>query len=484
MSIRIVAVSLFSIGLCVYAWKDWFKSLCGLILLMAVIEYPDMPHNVLGIQGLNLWNVVFGMTFLAWALNRRRQGLVWDMPRHVTILLLVYLGVILFGVLRAALDPGRLKDYTLSSLISEELINTVKWVFVGILLFDGCRTRHQVILAMVCLLTVYLLFAVEVIKWMPLAAFSDSGVMDRARLKLGKEIGYHCTDVSVMLAGACWGMLAMWPLLRRKWHILPILGAAAVIAFGQALTGGRGGYLAWGATGLTLCLVRWRKHLLLAPVVVVLLPIVFPGATARMLEGFGQRNAAGQATVDDNAASSGRTEMWPYVIAEIGKSPWIGYGRLAMKRTGLSQRVGLELGDDTWPHPHNMYLEILLDNGILGSLPILLFWSTAAVYSGVLFRSRNHLYSAVGGLSFALTLSSLFAGLTGQHFYPQEHTLGIWAAFFLSLRVHVEERQVAVTVDNMDAPWKEPPFLEMSAMRASGDLYGAQRSKGIEQVGG
>ena len=61
MSIRITALYIFVTFLAIYAWKDWFKSLCGLILLMAVIEHPDMPKTVLGIQGLNPWNVLFAM---------------------------------------------------------------------------------------------------------------------------------------------------------------------------------------------------------------------------------------------------------------------------------------------------------------------------------------------------------------------------------------------------------------------------------------
>lgn len=44
MSIRITLLTLLVIGLAVYAWRDWYVSLCGLILLMAVMEHPDMLH--------------------------------------------------------------------------------------------------------------------------------------------------------------------------------------------------------------------------------------------------------------------------------------------------------------------------------------------------------------------------------------------------------------------------------------------------------
>ena len=59
MSIRITALYIVVIALACYAWKDWFKSLCGLILMMAIFEHEDMPRTMFGIPGLNMWNVLF-----------------------------------------------------------------------------------------------------------------------------------------------------------------------------------------------------------------------------------------------------------------------------------------------------------------------------------------------------------------------------------------------------------------------------------------
>ncbi len=111
MAIRTIVLGLLVVGLCIYAWRDWFKSLCGLILLMAVIEHPDMPHSILGIEGFSAWNVLFLVVFLAWLANRRREGLTWDMPRHMTVLLLMYVGVIVLSFLRAAFDRSYIQYY-------------------------------------------------------------------------------------------------------------------------------------------------------------------------------------------------------------------------------------------------------------------------------------------------------------------------------------------------------------------------------------
>ena len=460
MSIRITSLYIFVAVLSIYAWKDWFKSLCGLILLMAIIEHEDMPKTMFGIQGFNMWNILFVSIFLAWAASRRREGLTWDMPRHVSVLLLLYLGVIVIGFLRAVFDRSYIQDYPLKSLISEELINTVKWALPGILLFDGCRTRRRVIMALVCVLGVYFLVSVQVVRFMPVsAAISDVGTLSRLRTRLGRYIGYSACDISAFLAGASWGILATLPLVRRKKYQALILAAAGIVALGQALTGGRAGYLAWGATGLVLCLLKWRKYLLLAPVIVMLLPIVLPSAVDRMFQGFGETDVAGQSMTDDNAVTSGRTQVWPDMIDKISESPVVGYGRLAIRRAGLTEYLRQIHGDEyAFGAAHNLYLETLLDNGILGSLPICLFWGMVVIYSARLFRSDNRLCSALGALALALTLAQLFAGIGAQHYYPRVSTLGLWASALLMFRVYVEQTRVQMDTIITEQPWKRPAF--------------------------
>jgi len=452
MSIRLLALYALVAGLSIYAWKDWFKSLCGLILLMAVMGRGDMPSKLFGIQGMNPWNVLFMMIVIAWASSRSREGFAWDMPRHINVLLLLYLGVIVIGVLRVVFDRSHLGGHSFAGLISDIGINTIKWVLPGLLLFDGCRTRKRAIMALVCLLAMYSLIAVQVTRRLPPSSvLSASGNIDETRGACS-DIGYSACDMSAMLAGVSWAILATLSLVHKTKHRLIGFAGAGLVFYSQALTGGRAGYLAWAGIGLTLCFLKWRKYLILAPAAVVLLPIIFPGAAARMLEGFGQTDVTGQTATNKDAVTSGRTVFWPYVIDKIGQSPWIGYGRLAMNRTGLAQTMEAEYPGMGATQPHNMYLESLLDNGILGSLPIFMLWGVVLVHSARLFRSDNHLYSAAGGLTLSLMLAQLFAGIGSQHFYPEESTLGMWTATFLALRVHVEEKRAQAVVRN-DMAW-------------------------------
>ena len=333
---RAYVLYLIVVCLCIYAWRNWLISLCGLVVLMAIMDHPEAPRTMFGVMGLNVWNVLFAVTALAWASGRSQKGFTWDMPGNVVVLLLVYWGIILFGVIRAALDPGQYREYPVGHLINDELITTTKWVLPAILVFDSCRSRRAVIAVLVSVLAMYMLFAVQVMVYMPpQAAISSSGVMDRARSRLARDMGYSASDLAVMLAGAFWGFVAALPMVRRRCSKVAMLIGVCMVFYAQALTGGRGGFVAWGGAGLTLCLLKWRKYLLLAPLVIIAFPIVFPGTAARMLEGFGQTDVMGRDTIDADAATSGRTVAWPYAIDKISESPWIGHGRLAMLREGV-----------------------------------------------------------------------------------------------------------------------------------------------------
>ena len=135
MSIRVALLILVVIALSVYAWKSWFFSLCGAISLIAVIQHPDFPNSMGGIQGMNLWNVLLLVIVLCWWRNRKAEGLVWDFPPTLMLMLVGYFLVVCWSYVRLVLAPTRfLEDYTFLSATSEYLVNSVKWVVPGLLL--------------------------------------------------------------------------------------------------------------------------------------------------------------------------------------------------------------------------------------------------------------------------------------------------------------------------------------------------------------
>ena len=223
---RIYALYILVASLACYAWKDWFMSLCALILMMAVMQHEDMPKTIMGIQGFNMWNLLFVSIVLAWVSHRRLEGLRWDMPAAINVLLLLYLTMILFGFVRSIYDRSNLDplEYSTKSMISDELVNTIKWVLPGLLLFDGCRSRSRIKWALTSILLMYFLLAVQVVKRMPWSAALSAGEeLSQRGLRVCEDIGYSRCDMSTFLAGASWAMVAVLPLIRlKKYKFLPL----------------------------------------------------------------------------------------------------------------------------------------------------------------------------------------------------------------------------------------------------------------------
>ena len=224
--IRQILLVAFISGLAVFAFRDWYKSLCGLILLMAVIEHPDMPKAILGVQGLNPWNILLLIVLGAWAITRRRECLSWDMPRLPLTLMGLYFSVIVIAFVRMMADMEGFYDYydmfgsvppSQGAIVSDLMINCFKWVIPGLLLFDGCRDSSRFKLGIWCLLGVYFLLGTQIIRWMPLSAALTGGELSARSLKvLLNEIGFHRVNLSMMLAGAFWRFLRPWWAGRKQ----------------------------------------------------------------------------------------------------------------------------------------------------------------------------------------------------------------------------------------------------------------------------
>ena len=448
MSIRHLALYLVVASLSIYAWKDWFKSLCGLILLTALMYRYDFPTSFGGIQGLNVWNILFADIFLAWLINRKREGLFWDMPTNINVFLVLWLGVILVGWVRMMLDRSLLAHLTLVDLISEQLVNTIKWPVIGLLLFDGCRSRHRIKLALACILLLFALFAVQIVRYVPPMVVLEPGNL-RHRGNIPDDMGISVNGASKMMAGVPWAMLTIIPLLKKRTYRFFMLGACVTSIYVVALTGSRSGYIGCAATLALLCFLRWRRYLLLLPFVVLILYAVFPGATARMLSGFGETNVAGEAVTNEYNITSGRNLVWPYVISKIRESPVFGFGRESMVRTGLKDTLEKEVSIyEAVSHPHNAYLEVLLDSGLIGFVIIVGLHMVIWIYSVRLFVDPGDpLYKAVGGVALALLTGHLVDYMGGQTFYPQEIDLGLWCAIGVMLRLYVDRGRLVAKVN-------------------------------------
>ena len=225
--IRITLLTLLIAYLSVYAWKDWFRAACWLVLLMSIFQHPDMPKAIGGVPGLNHWNFLFVNTVLSWLSNRKKEKLIWEMPKFINTLLFIYAFFITISVIRYLYDHNGLLELfevtgspapRMMNDINEYLINCFKWVLPSMIIFDGCRTRKQYNFALGALALMFILLALQVVKAMKLGSLTLGGdaLQHKALKIISKSVGFHRVNISMMMSGAFWLVFCLKELMSTK----------------------------------------------------------------------------------------------------------------------------------------------------------------------------------------------------------------------------------------------------------------------------
>jgi len=263
--IRLTLLILFVLFLWVYAFRDWMVSLCGLILLTVLMQKDDMPSYVAGIQGLNLWNLTLVVVTMGWLLQRRSERQSLNLSRfaiaaaggYVTIIVLAYVQAMLHIDSFPAdlnLDPAQL-------LTVDYLINPLKFIWVAFLLAKGCNSPRRLRLALGTLVTLGVLYAIMVVKVMPLESLQEGGAgILQYRNRINRQVGLHANNMAKVLTLTFWSILATQRLWWRAawWSKGAVLVAYPVTFLGMALCYSRAGYLTFAAVGRVIGCVRWR----------------------------------------------------------------------------------------------------------------------------------------------------------------------------------------------------------------------------------
>jgi len=150
--------------------------------------------------------------------------------------------------------------------------------------------------------------------------------------------------------------------------------------------------------------------------------------------------------VDLYTVTAGRVIAWPLVVEKIKEKPWVGHGRRAMVRTGVTTQLIILL-EESFPHPHNAYLQFAIDTGLIGLAIALTVFFHFGIYAMRLLLDKDSDASvAVGGTCLALMLALAVASIGSQTFYPREGTVGMWCAIGLMMRVTLLKQQQAKSI--------------------------------------
>ncbi len=185
--------------------------------------------------------------------------------------------------------------------------------------------------------------------------------------------GLHANEFGMLLAAACGPLLfvsasASSAGLRWAMRCAFALATAALL-----LTFSRGGLTAWLV--VVLGYVWHRRHLkalLWAAAVAAALLFAAPESIKERFGAGLHQGAIGDVSdVEKDELTAGRVHGWMLLAPEVLDSPWFGRG---LGSTQWSEAVAL--GRYKANHPHNIYLEILMDLGLVG------FGAMAWFYAG------------------------------------------------------------------------------------------------------
>ncbi len=168
---------------------------------------------------------------------------------------------------------------------------------------------------------------------------------------------------------------------RRRSAALWLVAVLALLG-GEYLTQSRGDLLAmFGLLILWVVILGWRHRrlLLLLPVAVVAIIFVVPGLSTR-LGTLSQLSSASAPTTDSSLV--GRIQAQQVGLAEFRSSPLsgVGFGNfVALEPRFLGQAGIVDTGKVL--EPHDLYLEILAEGGLLGGAAWVLLYGGAMVLS-------------------------------------------------------------------------------------------------------
>ena len=328
------------------------------------------------------------------------------------------------------------------------LINTIKWAVPGVMLYDGCRSQQRVKVALLAVAGVYLFLGLMVIKVMPIRAVMMSGTdLQRVALKLLiSRVGLHRVTLSMMLAGGSWAILSLRGLTTDRRLRVVAIGLFFIVFYAQALTGGACRLPHVG---------HHRSDVVFSPV--ARLPARRPSRRGDIAARRTQRRRSvdGRHFAQRLQFQHRRQRLrrhrraQRHLAARHRKDRTQHVGGLRENgdvATGIVAYASKVLAED-FGHPHNAYLEWLLDNGILGFIPVMLFYIVSLFHALRLFCDRRSgLFMAAGGTAAAHILALLGASMGSQSFYPIEGTVGMWCAIGIMLRVSVNRTQALAAI--------------------------------------
>ena len=399
----------------------------GAVLLILALPFGNtqyFPHNLFGLSGLNPINLLFAATLVSYGLRHKigtllPRPLVWLFV--VPILIAGVMGMGHVDDIAPALEEAMTYPITDGLGYYRDLVIRPLLLPLMAVLFGAAVARSQKPERFL----VPLMLSLWAIALLEIGFIGASGIalnqlaMPNQRAFFS-EIGLHANDFGRFFAGSSALLLFVWweaksPALRTA-----VLATLCVTGIALLLTFSRAGYLAFlVAAGLFILWKFNARSLSLALFGVALVAVIAPGYVwRRMTFGF---------DADANTVSADRIDqIWTPLLPELWKSPLWGNGIDSIMWSAPMRAGEMAIVN----HPHNAYIQTVLDMGLIGlALLLAFYWH---VWKG--FRalgSNPYLSPELRGFfqgATAALLCLLVTGFAGGSLRPEVNYECLWIA--------------------------------------------------------
>jgi O-antigen ligase len=419
---------------CVFILRDFRVGVVLLILLLPISSSQVFPHAMFGTTGLNPANLLLVATLGSYLLHGLFDGsLRRFMPRP---LLWLYIVPILVAGVLGSRHVGEIPPFLFQRLIEFDSVTgyfrdlVVKPLLVVVfapLVGAAVSMSEKPERFFVPMLISISVMVSLVIVFVLLSGASLREMASSESRELLTPLGMHANELGRLYVSAYALLLFTWAESKSPAFRLALLASMGLVMVALVLTFSRGAFL--GFILVNVLFLLWRRNaktLILFGLLAVCVLFFLPGAVYdRIATGFGSGFGSGS-----NAISAGRIEhIWLPLLPEIPQSPIYGHG-LGSILWSDPMRRGAGITILAVGHPHNAYLQALLDMGIAGLILLCAYF--VHVWRG--FRAlsvdpalgstlRGFYAGAAAGLA-----SLLISYVTDSSLMPKAEQVFLWLA--------------------------------------------------------
>ena len=354
---------------CVFILRDFRIGVVLLIVLLPISRSDVFPHAMLGVTGLNPFNLLLVGTMASCLLRGAFDG---GSRRFVPrpLLWLYIVPILVAGVLGsrhlAEIPPVLFKGLVefdgvtgyFRDLVVKPLLMVVFALVVGAAVSRSEKPEKFLVPTLVSMWVMVSLVVVFVL----IQGVSLKEMASSESREFLSVLGMHANELGRLYATAYALLLFTWFESKSPGFRLALMGSMGLVVVALILSFSRGAFL--GFLLINVLFLLWHRNAktlilfgLLAACALLLLP---DAVYDRVTTGFGNGSA------DPVAISAGRIEyIWLPLLPEIPRSPIYGHG-LGSILWSEPMRKGPGVAVLAVGHPHNAYLQALLDMGIVG----------------------------------------------------------------------------------------------------------------------